>query len=309
MPQLVAIGLVARRQHGLITFEQLLAAGVTANVLRRLVGAGALIPVRRGVYRVSGVPVTWPQAVLAAVLAAGPGAVASHLTAAALWDLKPAHPGSDRIHLTSPRRVRIEGVCAHLHTLAAKDHRARNAIPVTSVERTIFDLAGVIDFKGLGQCVDDALRRDLVRLGRLRQLVDQSAGRGRPPVHALLQVLADRIDGFDPGGSDWERDMDRLWDTLGLPAAVRQYPVSANGHRYVLDRAIPELKIGIEWNGFTTHGTRSGFDSDSDRRADLTSAGWHMVDFTSRSDPERILGAVLGVVKTRSGATSEVCSQ
>jgi hypothetical protein len=153
------------------------------------------------------------------------------------------------------------------------------------------------------------MRRDLVRLGRLRRLVDRSAGPGRPPLHILRLVLADRIEGYDPGGSDWERDMDRLWDTLGLPPAVRQYPVDANGHRYVLDRAIPELKIGIEWNGFTTHGTRSAFDYDSDRRADLTSAGWHMVDFTSRSDPERILVAVLGAVRTRSGVTTQVCSQ
>src|SRR5947209_5774960 len=112
-------------------------------------------------------------------------------------------------------------------------------------------------------------------------------------------VLADRFGPYDPGGSDWERDMDRLWDRLRLPAAMRQYPVTANGHRYVLDRAIPHLKIGIEWNGFATHGLRSSFDYDSDRRADLTAAGWHMVDFTSRSSPERMMAAVLGAVDSR----------
>jgi len=297
----VAIGSIARRQHGLITFEQLVAAGVTASALRRLVGNGVLVPVRRGVYRVSGAPISWPQSVLAAVLAAGEGAVASHITAGALWELKPIRDGGEGLHLTAPRRVRIEGVRAHLHTLGAKDQRTRNGIPVTSTERTIFDLAVMLDARTLGQCVDDALRRDLLRLGPLRQLVERSAGPGRPPVHTLRLVLADRIDGYDPGASDWEKRMDRLWDTLGLPPALRQYPVTANGHRYVLDRAIPELKIGIEWNGFTSHGTRSAFDYDSDRRADLTSEGWHMVDFTSRSDPKRVVAAVLGAVKTRSG--------
>jgi hypothetical protein len=155
----------------------------------------------------------------------------------------------------------------------------------------------MLDPGALGLCLDDGLRRGLLRLDQLRVLVERSAA--RPFVRPLRQVLADRSDGYDPGGSDWERHMDRLWDKLGLPSARRQYPVTANGHRYVLDRAIPELKIGVEWNGFETHGTRSGFDYDSDRRADLTAAGWHMVDFTSRSDPDRLVAAVHGAIRTR----------
>jgi len=43
-------------------------------------------------------------------------------------------------------------------------------------------------------------------------------------------------------------------------------------------------------------GTRSGFDGDSDKRADLTAEGWHMVDFTSRSSQEWICRAVLAAV-------------
>ncbi len=84
------------------------------------------------------------------------------------------------------------------------------------------------------------------------------------------------------------------------PAAVAASdPVTARGRRYVLDRAIPELRIGIEWNGFDSHGTRSAFDRDSDRRADLTAAGWHMVDFTSRSGAERLAAAVAGAIRAR----------
>jgi very-short-patch-repair endonuclease len=56
----------------------------------------------------------------------------------------------------------------------------------------------------------------------------------------------------------------------------------------VIDRAIPELRIGVEWNGRQTHGSRSGFDYDSDRRADLIAAGWLIVDFTANSSAARI---------------------
>jgi hypothetical protein len=299
MVSLARVASTARSQHGLITFEQLVQVGITLGQLRRLVRIGALIGVRRGVYRLSGAPTSWAQCVLAAVLAAGSGAVASHTTAGVLWDLSPIRHSQDVIHITAPRQVRLDGVCAHFRTLGTREQRTRNGIRVTSVERTIFDLAGIVDVTTLGKCVDDGLRRDLMRLDRLRDLVDRQKGAGRRPLLAIRQVLADRIEGYDAGGSDWERDMDRLWDNLGLPPATRQYRVTVNGRRYILDRALPELKIGIEWNGFTTHGTRSAFDYDSDRRADLTAAGWHVLDFTSRSDPRRLVAAVRGAIQTR----------
>jgi hypothetical protein len=299
MTELRTIGAVARRQHGLVTFDQILAAGVSRSQLRRLVKTGGLIPLRRGVYRHNGVPVTWLQSVLAAVLAGGGRAAASHATAAAIWDLRVGRLDDSELHITSPKQARLVGVRSHVVALPRRELRTHQDIRVTSAERTLLDLASVVCVDELGKGVDDALRRGLLRLDRLRTLVEGSPGRGRRAIIPMRLVLADRLGAYDSGGSDWERDMDRLWDRLGLPPAARQYRVTANGHRYVLDRAIPGLKIGIEWNGFATHGVRSAFDSDSDRRADLTAAGWHMVDFTSHSRPERMVAAVLGAVRSR----------
>ena len=294
-----AVGSLTRRQHGLVTLEQTRHAGLTDVQIRRLLAGRDLVVVRRGVYRHAGAPVTWQQAVLAAVLASGAGAAASHVTAAALWDLKTPRRGDGYLHITGPRQVRLEGVRSHVVALSSREQRVHDGIRVTSVERTLLDLVSALTVSELGQCVDDALRRGLIQLERLRQVVDAAPRRGRRAVQPMRVVLADRAEGYDAGGSDWERQMDRLWDKLGLPPAVRQYPVKANGHRYILDRALPALKIGVEWNGFATHGTRSAFDYDSDRRADLTAEGWHMVDFTSRSDPARVLAAVRGAIGTR----------
>jgi hypothetical protein len=301
MSTLLAVARDARRQHGLVTIGQLRQAGISRGQLRRLIADGAVTEVRRRVYRMAGVPATWPQIVLAAVLAGGPDAVASHTTAAALWELLPVdRHGDGTLHVTAPRQLRLAGVSSHVQLLDAGSRRTRMGIPVTAPERTIVDLAGTLASDQLGRYVDDALRRRLIRLERLRRLVDGVSGPGRQPTRPLRLVLADRLPGYDPGGSEWERRMDRLWERLGLPPSERQYPVSAGGRRYVLDRAIPELKIGIEWNGFETHGsTRSAFDHDSDRRADLTAAGWHMVDFTSRSEPERLMAAVTGAIRSR----------
>ena len=86
--------------------------------------------------------------------------------------------------------------------------------------------------------------------------------------------------------------MDRLWDELGLPTAVRQHKVRLKRRTYVIDRAIVDLKIAVEWNGRGSHGTRSAFDYDSDRRADLVQAGWMILDFTTNSSPQRIVRTV-----------------
>jgi very-short-patch-repair endonuclease len=90
-----------------------------------------------------------------------------------------------------------------------------------------------------------------------------------------------------------------LWDQFGLPAAERQQKVRTRWRTYVIDRAIVELKIGVEWNGRDSHGTRSGFDYDSDRRADLVAAGWLMLDFTSNSSPARIRRTIIKAVEDR----------
>ena len=78
MDAMEALDRLGAAQHGLVTGAQVDGAGWAASGRRRLVAAGRLLVVRPGVYRLAGAPVTWEQGVLAAVLAAGPGAVVSH---------------------------------------------------------------------------------------------------------------------------------------------------------------------------------------------------------------------------------------
>ncbi len=296
------LGETADRQYGLITVRQLRSLGISEDRRRRLLVAGMLRPVRRSVYRLMGVPPCWEQSVLAAVLAAGPDAVASYATAGAIWGLKHCWRSAgaeSRLHVTAPRQLRMDGVMGHIALIDRRQRRIHRGIPVTSPEQTVVDLGAALAARELGECVDDALRRGLIRLAQVHDPAETTGGPGRSPATLLHRVLADRIPGYDPGDSDWERQMDRCWEEWGLPPAVRQHRVRVKGRTYILDRAIPALKIGVEWNGFDTHGTRSRFDHDSDRRADLTGDGWHMVDFTSRSSKERICQAVLAAVSQR----------
>ncbi len=294
---------LAMRQLGLVTLDQLDSLGLTRPQVRGHVVGGFLVPLRTRVYRLAGAPISWEQAVLAAVLSAGHSAVASHATAAAVWNLRHSDRYCGTIHLSDDRLVRLEGVTAHRVRLAADERTTANSIPVTTPERTIIDLANTLCTKQLGQCVDDAIRRRLVSLERLRRLVAPTAPRGRLK-KPVSDVLAERLPGYRPDDSDFETEMNRLWDSLGLPPAKRQHRVAIDGHNYRLDRAIVDYKIGTEWDSYRYHSAPSDRDYDSNRRARLVGAGWCIIPITAHAEPDLIARAVWRAYLDRGGGAA-----
>src|SRR5688572_12591819 len=107
-----ALARIGRTQHGLVTRRQAEGAGLASATLQRWVDGNRLEPVHSGVYRLAGAPRTWEQAVLAAVLAAGPGAAASHRTAGVLWGLLD-DDDSVEVSVPWPRNSIIPGVTVH----------------------------------------------------------------------------------------------------------------------------------------------------------------------------------------------------
>jgi hypothetical protein len=289
-------------QRGLITAAQLEALDLGHSGRHWAVVTGRMTRVRQGVYLLAGVQPTWETIVLAAVLAAGPAVVASHVTAARLWgvlDGRPSDPVPPAIHLIAPRVRRHDGVIVHRQRLTDRDRARRWSVPVTSPARTLFDLSSMVDADGLGRSTDEALRRGLLDLAQLRRTYDEHGGGGRRGLGPLQQVLSERIVGFDPGANDWERRMDDLWDQLGLPAAPRQYVIVTKGARYRVDRAVVDLRIAVEWAGNEFHGQRSRYSRDRLRISDLVQAGWDVVEVTPNWTPERVRRTVLAKVAQR----------
>lgn len=295
---------LAAAQHGVASTEQLRALGFDRAAQARAVASHRIVSERRGVVRVGGAPRTWESHLLATVLAAGGDAAASHLSAARLWRL--VEPGTDwwssRLEVSSARSLVLDGVTTHRRPVAPAERAVRFGVPVTSVGRTLLDLGSTMDVATLGAATDEALRRQLVPMAALERLVRSvTSTRGRYPggATALASVLADRGSSYRPGANAWELRMDRLWDEWGLPPAARQYWIRTPHGAFRPDRAIVELRIAVDWNGYEYHGSRSRFDADSDRRADLIAAGWWPLDFTSRSSPERICRTVKALVAER----------
>lgn len=137
------IARLASRSHGVATREQLLGVGVTPEQLRQRMNRGSLIRVHRGVYRAGHTAHSLPARYLAAVLACGEGAVLAGLAAAFMLELREGHPPPPTVFAPTARRV--PGVhVRRCRVLGSNEKIVRDAIPMTSVPRTLIDLAGLL---------------------------------------------------------------------------------------------------------------------------------------------------------------------
>jgi hypothetical protein len=288
-PELAAL---AARQEGLVTRPQ--ARGhLTREQLKHRLAIGRLEAIRWGVYRFAGVPATPWQELRAACLAAGPAAVASHRSAAALWGLWPVAPQPLEISVPWPQWPRLPGVRPHQSTRLPVTHcTTRHGVPVTSAARTVADLSSIVPAQPLGRLADACLRRGLFPLSELHAVHRLLAGRGRQGLAALAEVLERRPLGYNPAGSGSELDLVAVLEGAALPRPVQQHQVAAGGTVYVLDFAYPELKIGIEYDGWAFHYLPSDLDRAARRGNALELAGWTTLHFTEDAGPSRIVADV-----------------
>lgn len=137
-PARVAWRELAAQQHGLIARRQAASVGLTNDAFTRLT-LNHLTRVHRGVFRVAGTPQGFAQQVLAACLAAGPGSAASGACAARLLGID--GPGSAPVEIESPRRVSLDGVCAHPRIrIPSADIRVVDGVPTAGPFWTLLRL-------------------------------------------------------------------------------------------------------------------------------------------------------------------------
>jgi very-short-patch-repair endonuclease len=212
-------------------------------------------------------------------------------------------PEPELIDITG-RYARLEGVRAHrTRTLAPSDATVLGATPILSPARTIVACSGTVPPWRLGEIVDDALRRGLVRLSALRECHGRVAtGPGRRHTVALREVLAERDAGYEAGDSQPEIDLVRTLAQAGLPAPVLGHGVRIGRWRYRLDVAWPEVMLALEHDGWDTHRTFSAFHRDRQRLRRLTAAGWTIVPVTARTDRVELVHDLSALLSARSGA-------
>ena len=290
----------AATQHSLLTLDQCRALGLSGDATRRLVARGTWVRVAPGVLRIHGSPRTWESRALAAVLAAGPEALASHMTAAHIWGLEGFGPPG-RIDVTvrrhsRPRRRR--GVVAH-ETLAydLASPATRGGIPVTGPARTLIDVAAVADDDLTAlRALDEIRRRRLAEWPELWEALLVHTTRGRPGIARARRVIALRYGKAVPHG-EFARLFLLVIDRAGLPEPVSEHPVVIAGVTCRIDAAYPTERIAIELDG-AHHDTEAQRESDERRDRALAGMGWTVLRFRW-ADLEERPGHVVETLRRR----------
>jgi hypothetical protein len=286
----LAIAVLASRQHGLITVLQLLAVGLSRSGIDDWVARGRLHRIHRGVYAVGHTALRTEARLLAAVLACGPGAVLSHRSAALLWGLR--RSGMSRVEVSVPRRHgrgTRDGILVHRSgTLRPVEVTVRNGIPVTSVARTLVDLAEVVPRRSLERAADQA---EIERVFDLRALTDViEAHPHRTGCARVAALLDEQAIGSTLTRSDLEDRMLAICDRAG----VERPAVNARAAGLEVDFLWVAQRLVAEADSRRYHGHRAAFERDRERDAVLLTEGFRVVRFTER----RIAGAPGEVAST-----------
>jgi very-short-patch-repair endonuclease len=290
---------LARTQHGVVARAQLAGLGISSDAIDRRLADGWLVPLHRGVYRVGPVETARTREV-AAVLACGAGAVVSHGSAVALWKLLPRERAESGVVDVAAQKGyrRHEGIRFHrLKGLRPDETTSVEGVPVTTAERTLVDVTGLLRTRALEQALAEALAIGVASPARVLRILDRHPGaRGAARLRALLEGDAP----LARTRSAAEEKLLRLIRRAGLPAPQTNVRV----HGYEVDFFWPAHRLVVEVDGYASHGAKSRFRRDRRRDTELAAAGLTCVRFTwdqLRDEPEWVLARLIRLLDGRAG--------
>ena len=278
------IAALASCQHGLITLEQLRRCGFDASAIARRVRAGRLHRVHVGVYAVGHQALTPASRRLAAVLSCGPGALLSHVSAAAASALRIAD-GRD-VHVSVPRERRCsprDGVRIHrVRRLPDDDRVVRDGIPMTSVARTLVDLGDVLPARRVRSAFVHAEQLRVLDMRALDAvLVD---ARGRRGASVMREVLR----GYDPRWQQTASELElAMLDVIAAHGLPRPEVNAWIEDRHLADFLWREQRLIVETDGAQTHATPAGMRRDAGRDLDLARRGYRTLRCSSSDVRDR----------------------
>jgi hypothetical protein len=251
---------LAARSHGVVTRTQLLAADITSDEIAHRARTGALQRTHPGVYRVGHRARSVEATFLAAVWACGDGAVLSGRAAAHVWGLvKGAAPTPE---VTAPAKRNVQGVVTRRgRRIEATTHRG---IPVTTVPRTLVDLASHLPLDALARaCHEAGVKHDTTPKQVEEVLAKRPRAKGAKKLREILrgdvQVTL----------SELERRFQRRLKEADLPLAQTNRP--AHGRR--VDCRWPEHRLTVELDSYRYHRSRHAWEQDRRREREARARG------------------------------------
>ena len=255
---------LAAQRYGVVTRADLAALGCDRGRIQRWIADRRLHRVHRSVYAVGHTSLSREGRWLAAVLACGDGALLSHWSAAALWELVERVTGWP--HVTTERRLRTPRVVTHRGRLTVVDRAERHGIPVTSVARTLVDLAPLVSEERLERLVREAQFRRRFSVSEMREVLQHR------PNRALRRLLDD----LNPTQSHLEDYFLRLCRSDKIPRPRAQVRHGRKRPDFVWS---PQ-RLVVEVDSWLAHGTPHAFQDDRTQSNALQLSGWTILRFT-----------------------------
>lgn len=264
------IARVASRRHGLITHDQLLAAGVSASAIHRRVQRGLLLRAHRGVYRVGHRAPSIEADYLGAVLACGDETLLCRSAAAHLAGLVKGEAPQPEVFV--PRERRVPGVITHRRRrFDVRDRMYLRRVPVTRIPCIVVDMAADLSLQALARLAHEAGMKYSLTPREVKAVL---ARRSRVPgIRNLTRVIVGDVHVVL---SELEREFLRLLREEGLPLPQTNRP--AGGRR--VDCRWPEHKLTVELQSYTFHHTRHAWEQDRLRRREAEKRGDEFKDYT-----------------------------
>jgi hypothetical protein len=277
----VKIAHIARRQQRNVTRAQLLSAGLASSSIAWRVKKGWLYPAFSGVYTVGAPPINPLEFAMAAVLACGPRAALSHGSALTLWGIWKRWDQPLEVTIAADRRPK--GVRVHrVRTLDRREVTRHNGVPVTTLARTLLDMAKRMPPKSLTRAINDGRLNGHLHPAALLDVIERHPGhRGRGALEAVIGRLTER-----PTRSSFEDTFPAFCERYGLPAPQMNAIVCG----YEVDALFEQERVIVELDGWAFHSSRASFEDDRKRDGVTLAAGFVTVRIT-RARYERDPGA------------------
>lgn len=288
------VAAVAEGQHGLITRSQAQALGASRNMIDHRVRTGRWQPLTPRVFRLAGVPPSWQQRLLVAVLDAGNQAVATGRSAAALWRVPGFAMREPEVLVLRPSDHRPPlGVLHETRRLDPHHRTMQQGVPVVAPARLMVELAASERPERLERAVDSAIAAGILTPEALAGAVAELCHKGRRGSTLLKSLALEILPGYVPPASELEA---RFRDLARIAGVADQMVLQANvgGEEWIgrVDVLFPAARVVVELDSRRWHTSRMSSEADRRRTNALQLAGWRVLQLTWRrlvDDPAGVI--------------------
>lgn len=296
----------AEKQLGHITGTEARGFGLSRTQLQYRVRAQGWTKVMPGVFRLPGAPNTFESRLVATKLWLGRRGHFAGQTAAHILGLN---------GVSQPERIQVAiasgSGCRGLETRRLRpDDRPRlhnvTGFPLPPIERTLLECAATLDHETVGLALDDALRRRMTSVERLKGFLGSAGGKGLRGIKRLRLLVTARDENDERVRTIFETRMLRILKRIEGLEIRPDFHVIAAGRSYYIDFYLPEGALGIECHSKKWHGTeRSKYDVVRDRR--IGSLGIELLYFSYDDvvfDPDGTETEIRAALARRASVTS-----